>query len=260
MLVLDLLDGKAIQVTNDNIFDLTALSKELGFSALVSIIETFKASPDHRLHLQQCDIDTLLPMLERVLDDSAKHGDEIKRLREEISELRQTTRDDQTAHWEHLSTTAIELKSALTAVQQRISGLDSRLSDLSKSKANMSEVRTLTDKLSSSFTADLRRMRAEIDAPRLSDGLEQIRRDVARQQSWQPWLDSDILSFFPKIFDEFREKRFSLPWRGGPDGFAAAAFHGRCDGHANTLTVILDTNGNVFGGFTPVARRVEQKA
>jgi hypothetical protein len=29
-------------------------------------------------------------------------------------------------------------------------------------------------------------------------------------------------------------------------------FHGRCDGHPNTLTVVLDTKGNVFGGFTPV--------
>jgi hypothetical protein len=29
-------------------------------------------------------------------------------------------------------------------------------------------------------------------------------------------------------------------------------FHSRCDGYASTLTVILDTRGNVFGGFTPV--------
>jgi hypothetical protein len=53
-------------------------------------------------------------------------------------------------------------------------------------------------------------------------------------------------------FTEFRGKRFSLLWRGSRDGFGAEAFHGRCDGHANTLTVILDTKGNIFGGFTPV--------
>jgi hypothetical protein len=29
-------------------------------------------------------------------------------------------------------------------------------------------------------------------------------------------------------------------------------FHARCDGSAGTLTVILDLDGNVFGGFTPV--------
>jgi hypothetical protein len=33
---------------------------------------------------------------------------------------------------------------------------------------------------------------------------------------------------------------------------SARDFHGRCDGHAPTLTLIEDTNGNIFGGFTPV--------
>jgi hypothetical protein len=46
--------------------------------------------------------------------------------------------------------------------------------------------------------------------------------------------------------------RFSVLWRGSRDGFGHGDFHRRCDGHASTLTVILDTNGNVFGGFTPV--------
>jgi hypothetical protein len=67
-----------------------------------------------------------------------------------------------------------------------------------------------------------------------------------------PPLDSRIISDFPKIFAEFRRKRFSLLWRGSRDGFKLTEFHRRCDGHANTLTVILDTKGNIFGGFTPV--------
>jgi hypothetical protein len=61
-----------------------------------------------------------------------------------------------------------------------------------------------------------------------------------------------IVSEFPEIFAEFSGKRFSLLWRGSRDGFGARDFHSRCDGHANSLTVILDTAGNVFGGFTPV--------
>jgi hypothetical protein len=65
-----------------------------------------------------------------------------------------------------------------------------------------------------------------------------------------PALASVIVADFPDIFAEFRGKRFSLLWRGGRDG--AGDFHNRCDGHANTLTVILDTDDNVFGGFTPV--------
>jgi hypothetical protein len=64
--------------------------------------------------------------------------------------------------------------------------------------------------------------------------------------------NSLIVSGFPEIFAEFKEQKFTLLWRGSCDGFGAGDFHIRCDGHANTLTVILDTNGNIFGGFTPV--------
>jgi hypothetical protein len=64
-------------------------------------------------------------------------------------------------------------------------------------------------------------------------------------------LDSRIISGFPEIFAEFQGKRFGILWRGSRDGFQAKEFHRRCDGHANTLTVILDTEGNIFGGFTP---------
>jgi hypothetical protein len=63
---------------------------------------------------------------------------------------------------------------------------------------------------------------------------------------------SVIAPSLPEIFAEFGAKRFSLLWRGGSDGFAAQDFHRCCDGHANTLTLIEDTKGNIFGGFTPV--------
>jgi hypothetical protein len=65
-------------------------------------------------------------------------------------------------------------------------------------------------------------------------------------------LGSVIVPDFPGIFAEFRRKRFWLLWRGGRDGFGAADFHGRCNGHATTLAVILDPNGSIFGGFTPL--------
>jgi hypothetical protein len=65
-------------------------------------------------------------------------------------------------------------------------------------------------------------------------------------------LNSVIISDFPEIFAEFRGEKFSLLWRGGRDGFGARDFHSRCDGHANTLTLIEDTNGNIFGGFAPL--------
>jgi hypothetical protein len=36
------------------------------------------------------------------------------------------------------------------------------------------------------------------------------------------------------------------------DGFGAREFHWHCDGHAPTLRLIEDTEGNIFGGFTLV--------
>jgi hypothetical protein len=64
--------------------------------------------------------------------------------------------------------------------------------------------------------------------------------------------NSAIVPDFPKLFKEFKQKQFTLLWRGSRDGFRGDEFHNRCDGHANTLTVILDMKGNIFGGFTPV--------
>jgi hypothetical protein len=67
-----------------------------------------------------------------------------------------------------------------------------------------------------------------------------------------PGFDSLIVSKYPPLFDEFCAKCFNLLWRGSRDGFGAGEFHRHCDGRANTLTLIVDTNGNIFGGFTPV--------
>jgi hypothetical protein len=41
-----------------------------------------------------------------------------------------------------------------------------------------------------------------------------------------------------------------LLWRGSRDGFGVTEFHRRCDVYANTLTLIFDTKGNSFGGFS----------
>jgi hypothetical protein len=64
--------------------------------------------------------------------------------------------------------------------------------------------------------------------------------------------NSAIVPDFPKLFEDFKQKQFTLRWRGSRDGFGKRDFHSRCDWHGNTLTVILDTKGNLFGGFTPV--------
>jgi hypothetical protein len=57
---------------------------------------------------------------------------------------------------------------------------------------------------------------------------------------------------FPDIFQEFNGKQISLLFRGSDEHFDWETFRRRCDGRTNTLTVALDTEGNIFGGFTPL--------
>jgi hypothetical protein len=73
-------------------------------------------------------------------------------------------------------------------------------------------------------------------------------------------FDSVILHDFLDFFNDLRGKHVPLLWRGTRDGFGAVSFHDRCDGHPNTITAILDTSGNLFGGFTPIPWESDCKA
>ncbi len=69
-------------------------------------------------------------------------------------------------------------------------------------------------------------------------------------------MDSVIVPASQKIpflaLTGFENKSLSLLWRGSRDGFDAAAFHRLCDGQENTVTIIKNTNGFIFGGFTSI--------
>jgi hypothetical protein len=100
------------------------------------------------------------------------------------------------------------------------------------------------------------------DISKIKKDPKQVKDRVDQQQPTPPpappaptaalGFDSLIVSEYPPLFEEFRAKRFNLLWQGSRDGFIAREFHCRCDGRANTLMLILNTDGNVFGGFTAV--------
>ncbi len=56
-----------------------------------------------------------------------------------------------------------------------------------------------------------------------------------------------------KVCEFSIKDKWSLLYRGSRDGFGAANFHSKCDGHSNTLT-ILKAHGTsyIFGGFTSI--------
>jgi hypothetical protein len=95
--------------------------------------------------------------------------------------------------------------------------------------------------------------RAEADIARVASEAAELRTAFFALKSWKaPEVDSVIIAEFPPLFNEFHRKRSKLLWRSSRDYFHAKEFHRRCDGRANTLTLIADIEGNVFGGFTPM--------
>jgi hypothetical protein len=70
-----------------------------------------------------------------------------------------------------------------------------------------------------------------------------------------PDFDSTIIMQTPPILSHFRRRGIHLLYRGSRDGFDAEAFHRRCDGHPNTVTLIASTNDCIFGGYTPLVWR-----
>jgi hypothetical protein len=101
------------------------------------------------------------------------------------------------------------------------------------------------DELRSGFGADI------------AAASEKLQMEIGNMTAWilgnyVRYCNSLVLEDFPAIFDDFKGQNFMLLWRGSRHGFEAKEFHRRCDGYPNTLTVIWDTGGNVFGGFTPV--------
>ena len=57
-----------------------------------------------------------------------------------------------------------------------------------------------------------------------------------------------------RLCDFQRDDKWTLLYRASNHGFGATDFHSRCDGHANTLTIIkVEGSENVFGGYARVA-------
>jgi hypothetical protein len=79
------------------------------------------------------------------------------------------------------------------------------------------------------------------------------RRFCLRPTSNQSIFESTIISIVPAPLTRFAGKSWILLYRGTRDGFVGSTFHAKCDGHSNTLTLILTTKGFIFGGFTSIS-------
>ena len=63
-------------------------------------------------------------------------------------------------------------------------------------------------------------------------------------------MDTELQSHLFKLCDFQPSRKWELKYKATRNGFKASDFHKKCDGIANTLTVIKAKSGNIFGGFT----------
>jgi hypothetical protein len=74
----------------------------------------------------------------------------------------------------------------------------------------------------------------------------------SRSPDVHPRLDAAIVSDLLNILEELRPCQFSLLWLDGREGSKAHDFYSRRGKEANLFTMILDTKGNISGGFIPL--------
>jgi hypothetical protein len=209
------LEDQDVEVTNANFGGLSLLSDEFRFESLSERLSAFRQSADFK------EVSTM--------EDSEA------RLRLSALEQRLLQRDDEFAA---LRQAQESTAAALTDAVVRLSRIEAQFAHIqSVSPPKAAAAPRVPEPVGTTPPSAKAAGTAPVAPPK---------------QTAAPALGSTIISDFPEIFAEFRGKQFSLLWRGGRDGFGARDFHNRCDGHANTLTLIEDAKGNIFGGFTPV--------
>jgi uncharacterized coiled-coil protein SlyX len=241
-LFLEAVKGTSVTITNQNVSELSQLCSEFGFSALANEISTFLASPDFK------DVHSANARISALEERTLCHEFQLEALERMVHS--QIPNQEQTAQ-------------ALTAALARLSQVEGELVRLSKPTPPPPQAQappilpaSLSATVAPACPAEREKQHSWFgrlfSRPSETSTADPPPLHVHTQAPPPPSLNSLIISDVLALLDEFRHKKWQLLWRGSRDGFGARDFHSRCDGHANTLTLIEDVSGNVFGGFTPV--------
>jgi hypothetical protein len=229
---LDALGGAAVQITEANFVALTRLSREFGFRGLDSELAAFQregaAAGDLALRID-------------ALEERAHGMDiEVELLHGEVDR-------------------AARARAPEAALEARVAALERRAAQPSAEVAQLRQ----------EFRAALARLQAEVwqqlqnyggwlslpagayahSAPAHPGPVPGYPPPAAAPP---PALDSRIAPDLPAILEEFRGRRFALLYRGSRDGFAARDFHKKCDKRGNTVVLVQESQGFIFGGATPI--------
>jgi hypothetical protein len=171
-----------------------------------------------------------------------------------LSALKGATIKVTKANIKELSALCGELGFELNSSSYRLSQVEVMMEELKIDIGRISsEIGTLREipNIKTQLTSEIPTLRemSEITT-QLSNEVTQLSADLSSLRSWT------VSAPVAAVIWDFLEgvSKFSLLWRGSRDGFGASQFHGRYDSHANSLTLIWDTNGNIFGGF-PLLKR-----
>jgi hypothetical protein len=220
---LSALEGNSINITDTNFTELHHLCEEFNFTELSAKLSEFRPSMDFN---ESGDANSSGRIANQHYRLIAMLQSKVRRLSTDFGRL-------------------VGEVSALRSDSARIQTLSEEVSSL-KRQIRQKQNDPVVEQLSTDFIE----LRKEVST--LKAQILVMPPQLSPEQPSVPLFKSQIISELPKIFEEFEGKHFKILWRGSRHGFEAEEFHRRCDGHANTLTVILDTKGNIFGGFTPV--------
>jgi archaellum component FlaC len=231
------LEGASVRITNKNFGGLSLLCDEFRFRDLARQLSEFRESGEFK--------------------EEAATEDSGARKRISALEERMHQRDQEIGVLQSkLSRQAEAHESAIEALLGRVGRLEAEVMAL------RSTTETVTEPTLTQLQIDLRTLKDAMESlaarPPPSATPSPVPASPLPATSTRPVLSSPsgwnsvIVPNFPEIFAEFKAKKLKLLWRGSRDGFQPSDFHKRCNGHPNTLTVILDTDGNIFGGYTPV--------
>jgi hypothetical protein len=233
------LEGRTVKVTNNNFKGLSELCDEFRFRDLSAQLSQFRESGDFK------EDAVLLSVLEERMQ---QHDREIEVLHAELSRWLQL----QASLEQRIRTEAESASRRTSEVEKQVAEVRSEVETL---RNVLREVRELAEGAQKKTASTEAWLEAEVSARRTTPampGLAQLGAELLAVSGMHPGWRSVIVPDFPKLFKDFKRRKFALLWRGSRDGFCARDFHNRCDRHPNTLTVILEVNGNIFGGFTPV--------
>jgi hypothetical protein len=226
------LEGKPVTIKNDNFRGLSQLCQEFRFEDLATQLSQFRESGNFTE-----DAVLLSALKKRIL----AMEEEMANGKRETASLRCALSRVQESLEQRIRTEAESASRRADEVEQRVGEVRSKVETVREALREVREVAEGAQKKAASTEApSIVRFASVATCPASAVALP--------PSGW----NSAIVPDFPKLFEDFMKKQFTLLWRGSRDGFGARDFHGRCDRHPNTLTVILDTNGNIFGGFTPV--------